>query len=249
MPVEFKESAASDTYFGNPYLEMSDIDNYDVRAEFMPAAGQLFSVSYFYKELKNPIDVRSFRGYIEGESFITPVNYPEGEISGFEFEARQDMGVWWQYARGLTLGFNSTLMDSQVTRPKDEYEQVKEFGGDSTRRMAGQPDYIIGTYAMYDIEDWGTGFGLFFNRVGDLLSVGDSVDGDEYTPCIYQQPLEQLDFTFSQKFYERWTLGFKIKNLLNPKVSSEYRMENGKSIERSSYRVGREYSVALSCEW
>ncbi len=249
MPVEFKESAASDTYFGNPKLEMSDIDNYDLRAECMPAPGQLLSVSYFYKELKNPIDVRSFGGYIEGERFITPVNYPEGEISGFEFEARQDIGVWWEQAKGLTLGFNSTLMDSEVTRTKDEYEQVRQFGGDLTRRMAGQPDYIIGTYAMYDIEDWGTGFGLFFNRSGDVLAVGDGVDGDEYTPCIYLKPLEQLDFTFSQKIYERWSLGFKIKNLLNPRVESEYRMENNQSVERSSYRVGREYSISLACEW
>ena len=211
---------------------------------------QLFSISYFYKELENPIDLRSFSAIgLEEDRFVTPVNYPEGEISGWEFEVRQDMGVWWKYAKGLTLGFNSTLMESEVTRPADEYKLVKEFGGDTTRRMAGQPDYILGTYAMYDIEDWGSSFGLFFNKRGDVLAVGDSVDDSKYTPCIYEEPLEQLDFTFRQKFYEHWSVGFKIKNLLDPQVKRVYKMDNGKEALRSSYRKGREYSISLSCEW
>jgi outer membrane receptor protein involved in Fe transport len=252
MPVRFKESAAADTYLGNPDLEMSEIENYDLRLEYMPSAGQLLSVSYFYKELLNPIDLRAFSpgGGVEGERFIMPYNYPEGEISGWEFEARQDIGQLWSYARGLTLGFNSTLMESEVVRPADEFQQVQEFGAERTRRMAGQPEYILGTYAIYDIEDWGTSLGLFFNRRGDVLAVGDSVDnGDEYTPCIYEEPLEQLDFTISQRFLKRWTVGFKIKNLLNPKVKRVYRMEDGNEALRSSYRRGREYSISLACEW
>ncbi|MFO7936506.1 MAG: TonB-dependent receptor [Kiritimatiellia bacterium] len=250
MPVAYKESATSDTYFGNPSLKMSEIENYDVRLEYMPSAGQLISVSYFYKDLKDPIDVRAFN-YNEGDMFITPVNYPEGEISGWEFEVRQDMGAWWKYAKGLTLGFNLTLMDSEVTRPADEYETLKEFGADKTRRMAGQPDYILGTYAMYDIEDWGTSFGLFFNRRGDALASGDSYHGeyDVYVPCIYEEALEQLDFTFSQKFLDRWAVSFKVKNLLDPQVKRMYRTEDGKEALRSSYRKGREYSISLSCEW
>ena len=39
LPVPYQESAASDIFFGNPDLEMSDIDNYDARMEFMPMAG------------------------------------------------------------------------------------------------------------------------------------------------------------------------------------------------------------------
>lgn len=250
IPIAYKESATSDTFFGNPHLEMSDIENYDLRIEYMPSAGQLFSISYFWKDLKNPIDVRAFN-YNEGDMFITPVNYPEGEISGYEFEVRQEMGYWWKYARGLTLGFNSTLMDSEVTRPKDEYESLKEYGVGKTRRMAGQPDYILGTYAMYDIKDWGTSFGFFFNRRGDALATGDSYNGeyDVYVPSIYEEPLEQLDFTFSQKFLDHWALGFKVKNLLDPKVERKYHLDDGRTALRSSYRKGREYSIALSCEW
>lgn len=253
MPVAYKESAASDTFFGNPNLEMSEIDNYDVRLEYMPSAGQLFSISYFYKDLTNPIDVRKF-AYNEGSMFVTPVNYPEGEIFGWEFEVRQELGYWWKYAKGLTLGFNSTLMDSELTRPQSEYEQLKQFGIDKTRRMAGQPEYILGTYAMYDIEEWGTAFGLFFNRRGDVLATGDSVNPEYgsngvYIPCIYEEPLEQLDFTFSQKFLERWAIGFKIKNLLDPQIQRKYHLDDGREMLHSSYRRGREYSISLSCEW
>ncbi len=250
IPVSYKESASSDTFFGNPKLEMSEIDNYDLRLEYMPSAGQLFSFSYFFKELKNPIDVRAF-DYNQGDMYVTPINYPEGEISGFEFEVRQDMGAWWRYARGLTLGFNTTLMESEVTRTENEYNTVKEYGAKRTRRMAGQPDYILGTYAMYDIEQWGSSFAAFFNRRGDVLSTGDSYNGenDVYVPMIYEEPAEQLDLGFSQKFLGRWAVGLRAKNVLDPQIKRMYRTEDGKEALRSSYRRGREYSVSLSCEW
>ena len=249
MPVEFKESAASATYFGNPRLKMSDVENYDARIEFMPAQGQIWSASYFYKKLTDPIDMRAYNGYIEGEMFITPVNYPEGRIDGVELEVRQHLGDWVGWAKGLTAGANAAFMESEVTRPKAEYDSVKPFGGRRTRRMAGQPDHLLGLNVMYDIEAWGTSLGLFFTRRGDALVTGDSVNGDRYIPMIFENTVDTLDFNLSQKIYKRWSLGFRVKNILDPDIEQEYRLEKGGEALRSSYKLGREYSLSLSCEW
>jgi TonB-dependent receptor len=249
MPVEFKESAGAATYFGNPRLKMSEIENYDARLEFMPSAGQVWSASYFHKKLTDPIDTRAYTGYVEGELFITPVNYPEGRIDGVELEVRQHLGEWIGWTKGLTIGANAALMDSEVTRPQAEYESVKAFGGRRTRRMAGQPDHLLGLSLMYEIEDWGTSLGLFFTRRGDALVSGDSVNGDRYIPMIFENTVDTLDFSLSQKFWDHWNLGFRVKNILDPDIEQEYRLEKSGEALRSSYKLGREYSLSLSCEW
>ncbi len=249
MPVEFKESAASPTFFGNPRLQMAEVENYDVRLEYMPSGGQIWSISTFYKKLRNPIDMRAYNGYVEGEVFITPVNYPEGEISGVEFEVRQSLGEWLDWSKGLTLGANFALMESEVTRSANEYASVKAYGGGRTRRMAGQPDHLLGLNLMYDVEAWGSCFSLFFTRRGDALLSGDSVNGDRYVPMVFENPFDTLDFGFSQKLTKRWTLGLRVKNILDPEIEQEYRLEKGGEAVRSSYKVGREYSVSLACEW
>jgi TonB-dependent receptor len=249
MPVAFKESAAAPTYFGNPKLKMSAVENYDVRLEYMPSAGQIWSASYFYKKLTNPIDMRAYNGYVEGEVFITPVNYPEGRIDGVEFEMRQHLGDWIDWTKGLTIGANAALMESEVHRPQNEYESVKPYGGRRTRRMAGQPDHLLGLNLMYDIEAWASSFNLFFTRRGDMLVSGDSVNGDRYVPMVFENQIDSLDFGFSQKIMRRWTLNFRVKNILDPEIQQEYRLEKGGEAIRSSYTMGREYSVSLACEW
>lgn len=248
MPVEFKESVASPVYFGNPKLKMAKVENYDARLEWMPSQGQIWSASYFYKKITDPIDMLSVYDNVN-IAYFTPDNYPEGHISGVEFEARQHIGEWAGWARGLTAGANLALMESEVTRPEYEYQLVKAFGGKRTRRMVGQPEHLLGLNLTYDIESWGSAFGLFYTRRGDALVAGDSVNGDSYYAMIFENPVDTLDFSFSQKIYRRWTLGFRVKNMLNPDIEMEYRTEGGLSASRSSYKLGREYSMSLSCEW
>ncbi len=76
----------------------------------------------FYKEIKDPIE---YVQRIAGFTFTTPVNYPEGELTGLELELRQDIGRVWEPLQGLFFGANATFIDSQVTLPDDEVARLR----------------------------------------------------------------------------------------------------------------------------
>jgi outer membrane receptor protein involved in Fe transport len=74
---EFREQSISSYYDyellafqqGNQLLKKASIDNADIRFELYPSAGQIISVSGFYKKFKNAIetynsDVNSTRTYL-----------------------------------------------------------------------------------------------------------------------------------------------------------------------------------------
>ena len=88
------EYLGADIFVGNPQLQMSALENYDLRFDYEPYAGGLFSVSWFYKDVKSPIEyVQRFQASL---FYTTAVNYPEGTLDGYEFEVRQDIGKLWE---------------------------------------------------------------------------------------------------------------------------------------------------------
>ena len=69
-------------------------------------------------------------------------NFPTGELSGFEIEARQEMGSVWDRMKGLTLGANATFIDSEVTLAPDEQIEIFRIvqeGLTNTLRHARNP--------------------------------------------------------------------------------------------------------------
>src|SRR6185436_5879484 len=56
-PFLFLDYATNFTYEGQPTLNRAKIKNYDFRYEVFPGKAQLFSVSAFYKEFINPIEL------------------------------------------------------------------------------------------------------------------------------------------------------------------------------------------------
>ncbi|MCI0655543.1 MAG: TonB-dependent receptor, partial [Acidobacteria bacterium] len=85
-PIATEEFIFGDEYVGNPDLTISKITNYDLRWEWFPQSGIVVSVSGFYKDIRHPIEVINFSA--ANRSFIQPVNYPRGRVSGLELEAR-----------------------------------------------------------------------------------------------------------------------------------------------------------------
>jgi hypothetical protein len=88
-------------FIGNPDLEMSALDNYDLRLDYTPYEGGLVSLSWFHKDIEDPIE---YVQRLAGFNFTTPVNYPEGTLGGVELEVRQDLGQLLGRARRAVRG-------------------------------------------------------------------------------------------------------------------------------------------------
>ena len=80
-PVTFSNPDTDISTFGNTNLVNSEIDNFDVRAEWYFGRGQFVTLGGFYKDISNPIETINGSGLLPGDlGGSTFVNAPEAEL-------------------------------------------------------------------------------------------------------------------------------------------------------------------------
>ena len=77
------------TFIGNIDLEATKIINADLRWEYYMPGGQIFSVSTFYKNFTNPIEMTSFDA--TAPNSFTPRNVGDANLFGVELEVRKNL--------------------------------------------------------------------------------------------------------------------------------------------------------------
>ena len=254
-PVSQPLFAGATPFVGNPLLEMSSVENYDLRMDYRPEAGSLLSVSYFEKDVKKPIQViQQAQG---SASLRIPVNFPEGSITGWEFEARQDLGNWFPVLEGLRIGGNATLLDTQVTLRDFEAERLASAGApQKTIEMTNAPEELYNAFITYDAKDIGTQLSLFYTFRGDTLVASPGVDliaGNAafVIPAVYEKSHGTLNFTINQKIGDHINLSFSAENLTNPEVETVFRSDfvPGGDVVKTSSSKGIEYSFGISASF
>ncbi|MFP4139717.1 MAG: TonB-dependent receptor domain-containing protein [Phycisphaerae bacterium] len=251
-PILQAEYLGADVFVGNPNLKMSSLTNTDLRFDYRPSqtSQSLISVSWFKKDVVDPIEyIQRYQSVL----YTTPLNYPEGSLTGWEFEVRKDLGEIHEALTGLVLGGNATFIQSEVTLAKEEQERLAADNVKApmvSRDMMNAPEHLYNLYMTYDAKELGTKVGLFYTVRGDTLVAGAGQSSGNFIPNVYETEYGTLNFTLSQKLNDHWTLKFKAKNLLNPKIQTVYRSEYiGDDVVRSSYRKGIDFSVSLGAEW
>ena len=224
-PILHQEFLGGPIFIGNPDLGTSDLQNFDIRLDYRPYDGGLYSVSWFYKDIDDPIE---YVQRVAALTFTEPVNYPEGRLSGFELETRQDLGYFKESLEGLTMGMNATFIDSEVTLPGDEAAALADpdIGAPMpTREMTGAPDFLGNLYLSYDEQYSGTRLGLFYTYEGDSLVAGATTANNNFVPSVYSLGRGALNFSISKKLGKHFKLEFQAKNLLNSGFEQFYRSE------------------------
>jgi outer membrane receptor protein involved in Fe transport len=249
-PILQQEFLGGPIFVGNPTLQMSEVKNYDLRADYVPYAGGLISASWFKKDLKNPIEyVQKLATF----NFTTAVNYPEGSLTGFEFEIRQSLGHLVDALEGLSIGANATFIDSEVRLPDDEFNALNLpniLAATRTRDMTNAPEHLFNFYVTYDLPDTGTQFSLFYTIKGDTLLAGAGEAGGNFVPSVYAKEFGTLNFSASQRIGNDFRIQFQAKNLTNSKIEQVYRSEFiGDDVLRSSDTKGIEFSLTVGGEF
>ncbi|WP_169853113.1 TonB-dependent receptor [Anaerohalosphaera lusitana] len=243
-PIQQTEYLGGDVFIGNPDLKMSALKNYDIRVDFTPYEGGLFSASYFRKDITDPIEYVRMIAPTGGYAYTTAINYPEGQLDGFEFEIRQKLDMLSEKLKGFSVGANATLINSEVTLPSPGFGLPPEFQI-AKRDMTNAPEHLYNIYLTYNQPRTGTNLGLFYTVRGDTLVAGAGQSNGNLIPNIYETEYGTLNFTMSQKLNDTWKLGFKAKNLLDPAIESVYRSPVG-DVTKTSYHKGMEFSISLS---
>jgi outer membrane receptor protein involved in Fe transport len=245
---EFRELARTAYYdyellalqTGNPDLKRALIDNADIRYEFYPSAGQIISISAFYKKFNNAI-----------ESNINDVNASTPEISylnvkkattyGAELEIRKQLSFIGdqQWLKNTTLYTNLSLVKSEV-------KDTALIG--NKRPMVGQSPYVINAGILHTALENKLSFNLLYNRIGERIFKSRGAN----FPNIYEQSRNVVDFQMGYKvFKSRGEFKLNAADLLNNNYLFflDYD-QNGKfsSGDRifSRYRQGTSFSLAFT---
>lgn len=246
-PILQQEFLGGPIFIGNPDLRMSHLRNYDLRLDYQPFSDGIFSVSWFRKDIRDPIE---YVQKVVSFTYTTAENFPKGELGGWEFEARQNIGHFWKPMQGLNLGGNLTLIDSKVFLSDSERDEFNDPGIKApmdSRDMTGAPDYLYNLYLSFDLDATDTRIGLFYTVKGDTLLSGAGVSQGNFVPSIYAKKLGTLNFTLAQKVGPNVQLFFKAKNLLNPDIQTVYRSPYiGADVLRSSYTRGIDFTIGIS---
>lgn len=245
-PVEQQEYLGADIFIGNPFLKMSALKNYDLRLDYNPYPGGLVSVSWFKKEIDQPIEyVQQLFGSFIG---TTPVNYDEGQMDGFEFEVRQSLGEFWEPLKGIHLGGNLTLINSSVSIPQVERNQMAYYGfvDRASRDMLNAPEYLYNLNATWSLERYGLDLGLFYSVKGDSLAAGAGISDGFLVPDVYETARGTLNFTASKTLGDHLKLLFKVKNLTDSPVEEVYRSPYQGDVIKQSYKPGLSFALEIS---
>ena len=226
---------------GNASLKPAYVDNIDLGYEFYPSAGELFSVSLFYKKFKDSIEwTYTLTG---GTDYIySNVNAKGADNYGVEVDIRKNLDFIG--LRDFSWSFNGALIKSKV--------KIAEGGQEQSRPMQGQSPYLINTGVFYQNPKKGWNAAAMYNRIGKrIVGVGRSM-GMEQTvnvPNSYEMPRNAIDLSVSKKFGEHFEVKFAVRDLLEEKVSYiQFQDTDNGEIEQinRSYKPGRSFNLNIS---
>lgn len=189
---------------GEPGLQNSVIDNLDLRYEYYPRLGEVFSFAFFYKYFDNPIEQRNI---VTSElPQFTFINADYARNYGVEIEFRKSLKnvVSNPILERLNFNINASYIYSIVDLGALASAQTQ------VRPLQGQSPYILNAITAYSNEKRREIISLAYNIFGERLFA----IGDLNFPDIYELPRHAIDLTFSKSF-KKYQIKVGIQDLLN----------------------------------
>ncbi len=247
-PIQFEGITFSSV--GNEYLYPSTNYNADLKWELFPNAGELFSITTFYKYIQNPINF--FVMSSASDDFTYANTGPWAKVYGIEFEAKKDIielttlsGVQKVFA-----GANASLMSS---KQELDIEKVKEEtnGGripsfnDKYSELQGAAPLIANANISYNYK-WNDNKNsitstIVYSYISDRLyllgyagQIGNQVD----------KANSELDFILKTKISDLG-ISFKVQNILNPNIDRVQQNNSGDNLVLR-YKTGVKMGFSVS---
>ena len=201
---------------GNPRLNHTQVDNFDLRYEYFPNGADQLLVGTFYKSLKNPIELGlPDRVNPHSPVTLTPYNYGTATNYGVELVLTKYFGMFG-------INANYTFTKSKITTEKLYRYYNTGSGKDTTSRlsetrpMQGQSDHVGNISLLYKNPKVGLDVQLAFVYTGERLTQVSPYYGLD----VWQRPYDQLDFSFEQKIVKHFSVYAKVNNITSSKAES-----------------------------
>lgn len=268
-PSVFTDPDTDVTYVGNPFLQNTEIDNYDIRAEWYFARGEFATLGVFFKEMTNPIEEAIVT---QGEAVRTTfLNAPSAELFGAEFEFEKNFSFEsifgdndFTYGKDFVFKTNYTYTDGTVSNDGTVIvpnisgqgvtpsERPAEANVKDGSRLVGLSEHLFNLQFGIETEN-GAKVTLAANYASERTLIrGEATSGGLFLPATVEQPPITLDFIIDQPFTlagGNYNLSVRIQNLLDDDFEAFYE-DDGTSILSGEpifqqYDLGRSLSVGI----
>lgn len=241
---------------GNPNLDPIESTNLDLSFEWYFGDDGQFTVSTFYKDIKNIIvftdsteGSATFDGYTIPLTFSGNNNLNDGEITGVEVAYQQFFTEWPGLFGNLGVQANFTIIDSKTTPlPEfqdadgdgvpDDFLTVFRFSIDELLGLSDLSGNLVGIYQDDRFEAR-----LAYNWRSDYFSsYRDFVTGNP----IIQEEIGFLDASFKWDVTDNVQLSVLGANLLDTKAFASQQVDqSGQRYARSSFVNDRRFEVGI----
>lgn len=214
-------------------IEQSSTKNYDLRLEWYPSAGEIVSLSAFYKDFDKPVE-KMMRVRSDAQNYdLLTVNLNKATMKGLELNFRKAFGFISASLKDLWLTGNAAVVHCNV--------ESSSWAGDRQRPLQGLAPYNVNGSLTYE----GSRFGAAVNytRVGRTLVVGGELHAYE---DVYENPRDVFDLQLSAKLLkQRMELKFNVSDFLNQDIIV-YRNTNSRGVsnkEEDRTSLGMDYNA------
>lgn len=235
---KYNPMVGTETVIGNPNLVQTDIYNYDFRFEWFPKAAEVVALSFFLKDMRNPIEMLEITG-TPGTYTFQFQNAKKALNLGAEIEARKGLGFIWSGIDSFSILANAAYIHSQVTVQDTALAtySIKD------RALQGQAPYTVNLGFDHNWESIGLTSSLLGNVNGRrIMRVGTVYSG---TPIgdVYEESYVRMDFVMRKTVFAKGHLKLAIGNILNPEIRQTQRIVHAttkeiKEFELGSFRTG-----------
>ncbi len=266
-PAIFIDDDTDLAYRGNPFLDNTEITNYDVRGEYYFGSGRFVTLGAFYKDLSNPIEEAIDRD-LGGFEFVTFINAPSAELYGFEAEFENTFSMADLIDNGFSAGkdvlfkANYTFSKSSVSNAGDistsalnplTQTVVEEIlPGNAVfidgRRLQGQSSHLFNLQLGYESEETDSRATFLVNYASSRIRQVELIIGGSVVPRVIEEPPITVDFVWSrgfERFGGNWELGFEVRNILGDDYKATQTFPDGSTSQYDTYSLGRELSASL----
>jgi hypothetical protein len=190
---------------GNPDLNRTRVQNVEARYEYFFGKTNLFAVTGFFKQFKDPIE---FVVISQDNSTATFANAEKAWLAGGEIELRLGFGLLSEKLEKFYFQGNFAAMASQTTLPSDQAQT-----GRSKRPLYNQSPYVTNLSLRFDDPDSRVMVGLVYNAFGPrIVEVGTSA-GPFNNPDVEDLQQHGLDLVMTWYPSDHVKLGLKWKNI------------------------------------
>jgi len=232
-PVPYFEQVGFFVTIGNPDLKRALIQNFDLRWEWFPRAGEVLSIGVFGKHFDAPIEKVIIQA--AGTNTLSFVNANSATNLGVELEARKSLDFLGDAFRTVSLFTNATLISSKISIGNEGISAATN----PDRAMVGQSPYVVNAGLNWSSPKDGWNASLLYNVAGKRIVEA----GSGGLPDAYEQPRSLLDFAIQVPVTPQLRFRADAKNLLD----APYRLTQG-DVVRQRYLTGRVFAFGFTWE-